>query len=73
MKAVEFTTDMSGAAALPIPREIAAQLPQSGRARVIVLTEEDDVPAAFHEALADYKAGRVVDLDTALRERPPKH
>jgi hypothetical protein len=41
MNAVEFTTELSGAAVLPIPREIAAQLPKSGKARVIVLTEED--------------------------------
>ena len=38
MNAVEFTTELSGAAVLPIPREIAAQLPKSGKARVIVLT-----------------------------------
>ncbi len=72
MKALEFTTELNGASALPLPQDIAAQLPQTGRARVIVLTEEEDVPAAFHEALADYKAGRVVDLDTALRESPPQ-
>jgi hypothetical protein len=39
MNAVEFTTELSGAAVLSIPREIAAQLPKSGKARVIVLTE----------------------------------
>lgn len=39
MNAVEFTTDLSGSNALSIPTEIAAQLPQTGRARVIVLTE----------------------------------
>ena len=72
MKAIEFTTELNGASALPMPQDIAAQLPQTGRARVIVLTEEDDVPPAFHEALADYKEGRVVDLDTALRGRPPQ-
>jgi hypothetical protein len=41
MNAVEFTTELSGAALLPIPREIAAQLPKSGKARIIVLTDED--------------------------------
>ena len=40
MHAVEFTMELSGAAVLPIPREIAAQLPKSGKARVIVLTDE---------------------------------
>ena len=41
MNAVEFTTELSGAAMLSIPREIAAQLPKSGKARIIVLTDED--------------------------------
>ena len=40
INAVEFTTELSGAAMLPIPREIAAQLPKSGKARIIVLTED---------------------------------
>jgi hypothetical protein len=40
MNAVEFTTERSGAAVLPIPREIAAQLPKSGKARIIVLTDD---------------------------------
>jgi len=41
MNAVEFTTELSGGGPLPIPREVAAQLPKSGKARVIVLTGED--------------------------------
>ena len=41
MNAVEFITQLSGATALHIPSEAAAQLPKTGRARVIVLTEED--------------------------------
>ena len=40
MNAVEFTTELSGAAVLSIPVEVAAQLPKTGRARIIVLTEE---------------------------------
>jgi hypothetical protein len=47
MKAVEFTTELSGAAVLPIPGEVAAQLPKSGKARVIVLTEEDTDEAGW--------------------------
>lgn len=42
MKAVEFTTELSGSALLAIPADAAAQLPKSGKARVIVLTNEDD-------------------------------
>ncbi len=50
MNAVEFTTELSGAALLPIPAEVATQLPKTGRARIIVLTTElsDD---------ADWRAG----------------
>jgi hypothetical protein len=38
MKAVEFTIELTGERVLPIPAEIAAELPKSGVARVIVLT-----------------------------------
>jgi hypothetical protein len=41
MQAVEFTTELHGAASFPIPGNIAAQLPKSGTARVIVLTDVD--------------------------------
>ena len=50
MKAVEFTTELSGAAVLPIPREIAAQLPKSGKARISVLTNEDTDEAQWRAA-----------------------
>ena len=61
MKAVEFTTELSGAAVLPIPREIAAQLPKSGKARVIVLTDESTDEAewragAYEQFLRDDSA-----------------
>ena len=61
MNAVEFTTELSGAAVLPIPREIAAQLPKSGKARVIVLTDEDTDEAewragAYEQFLRDDSA-----------------
>ena len=41
MNAVEFTIELSGTGVLKIPSEAAAQLPKSGMARVIVLTQED--------------------------------
>jgi hypothetical protein len=41
MNAVEFTTELSGAAVLQIPSVAAAQLPKAGKARVIVLTDQD--------------------------------
>ena len=50
MNAVEFTTEPTGAAVLPIPKEIAAQLPKAGRARVIVLTGEDSDEAEWRAA-----------------------
>ena len=40
MHAVEFTTELSDSRMLPIPQEIADQLPKTGRARIIVLTDE---------------------------------
>ena len=60
MNAVEFTTELSGAAVLAIPVEIAAQLPKTGRARIIVLTDErsDD---------ADWRAGA---YEQFLRDDP---
>jgi hypothetical protein len=58
MNAVEFTTELSDSAVLTIPTEIAARLPKAGRARVIVLTDEDneDVEwraAAYQQFLRD--------------------
>ena len=39
MHAIEFTTGLSDSRVLPIPLEVAAQLPKTGRARVIVITD----------------------------------
>jgi hypothetical protein len=41
MPTFEFTTELSPAPMLPIPAEIAAQLPKEGKARIILLTEEE--------------------------------
>jgi hypothetical protein len=40
MHAIEFTTELSNSQTLAIPQEVAAQLPKTGRARIIVLTDE---------------------------------
>ncbi len=40
MHSFEFTTELSDSRMLPIPQEVADQLPKSGRARIIVLTDE---------------------------------
>jgi hypothetical protein len=50
MHAVEFTAELSGAAVLQIPADAAAQLPKAGRARVIVLTDEDTEDAEWRAA-----------------------
>ena len=60
MNAVEFVTELSGAAVLSIPTEIAAQLPKTGRARIIVLTDE-------HSDDADWRAGA---YEQFLRDDP---
>lgn len=58
MKALEFTTELSGGGILRIPAEVAVQLPKAGWARVIVLTGEnnDEVEwrrAAYEQFLRD--------------------
>ena len=50
MNAVEFTTELSSEPVLAIPPEIAAQLPKSGLARIIVLTAEDSDDAQWRGA-----------------------
>jgi hypothetical protein len=62
MNAIEFTTELNGAAALPIPKEIAARLPKTGRARVIVLTSEDGEDEQWRSA----------SYEQFLREDPPE-
>ncbi len=49
MNAVEFTTDLNGTAILQIPSEAAAQLPKAGKARVIVLTGDDEEAAEWRQ------------------------
>lgn len=41
LKAVEFRVQLSGEAVLRLPDEIARELPRSGEARVILLTESE--------------------------------
>ncbi len=62
MNAIEFTTELSGGAVLSIPDEVAARLPKTGLARIIVLTDEpsDD---------ADWRAGAYAQF---LRDDPPE-
>jgi hypothetical protein len=41
MSAVEFVTELSDQPVVTIPEGVAAQLPKSGHARVIILTADD--------------------------------
>jgi hypothetical protein len=47
MRAVEFTTELGKQPVVTIPREVADQLPKSGRARVILLTPDDQGDAEW--------------------------
>jgi hypothetical protein len=50
MRALEFTTELSGKPVLDIPQEIASQLPKTGAARIIVLTPDDTNDAEWRKA-----------------------
>jgi hypothetical protein len=65
MNALEFTIELTPQAILPIPQEIADQLPKSGRARVIVvpMTTSDD------EGEAQWRAGA---YEQFLRDDSPE-
>jgi hypothetical protein len=41
MNTVEFTTELTNSGLLQIPAEAAARLPSAGRARVIILTDDE--------------------------------
>ncbi|MBI2927791.1 MAG: hypothetical protein HYY24_19025 [Verrucomicrobia bacterium] len=50
MQAIEFETELHGQTSLAIPAEVAAQLPDSGRAKVILLLKEDEEDAVWRKA-----------------------
>lgn len=62
MKAVEFTTELNGKSVLSIPPDVAARLPKTGKARVIVLTAEQSEDAEWRQAA----------YQQFLREDPPE-
>ena len=41
--------------------------------RFVVDTDNSWIPDEFKEAMRDAEAGRLVDMETALRETPPPH
>ena len=78
MNAVEFTAELNGAATLVIPAEIAAHLPRTGRARVIVLTEtvggasDSLLPAPVRQAVSDDAAWRADSYGQFLADDSPE-
>ena len=56
MKSIEFETELHGEPFLSMPQEIAAQLPKTGHARVIVLLDPDETvwrKAAYEQFMKD--------------------
>jgi len=62
MHAVEFTTELGDQPVVRIPKEVAANLPKSGHARVIILTADDQNDAEW----------RTGAYEQFLREDPPE-
>src|SRR4051812_19254465 len=48
--AIEFTTELGEKPLVVIPKEVAAQLPKSGAARVIILTADDPEDKQWRQA-----------------------
>ncbi|HMO65514.1 MAG TPA: hypothetical protein PKE47_09905 [Verrucomicrobiota bacterium] len=62
MQAIEFTTELNGTAVLSVPADVAARLPKSGPARIIVL------PGALSDD-AEWQAGA---YEQFLRDDAPE-
>jgi hypothetical protein len=62
MNAVEFTAELAGTDVLKIPPNALAKLPKAGRARVIVLTDDNTDEADWQQAA----------YEQFLREDPPE-
>ncbi len=62
MNPIEFTVELNGNPTLAMPTEIAAQLPKSGRARVVVFTCDDAGGSAWQNAA----------YEQFLRDDPPE-
>jgi ABC-type nitrate/sulfonate/bicarbonate transport system substrate-binding protein len=62
MRAVEFTVELGPEPLLAIPEAVAAQLPKTGQARIIVLTADNP----------DDTAWRLTAYEQFMREDPPE-
>lgn len=49
MKAIEFETELRGKKQLSIPAKIASRLPKRGKARVILLIEDDTADGEWRQ------------------------
>ncbi len=50
MRAVEFTVELKGESVVSIPKEVAAELPKTGVARIIILTADSAGDAQWRHA-----------------------
>lgn len=50
MDAIEFTTELSEKPVLTVPDDVAGQLPKTGKARVIVITNGDTTDREWQTA-----------------------
>lgn len=50
MNPIEFETELSGSAYLPLPPDIAQQLPSSGHATVVVFVQDDPEDREWRQA-----------------------
>ncbi len=62
MHAIEFTTELGHEPVLIIPANVAAQLPKSGKARIIVLTGDDAEDGEWRQG----------SYEQFLKEDPPE-
>ncbi len=55
MRTIEFETELEGSRVLNVPENVAARLPQTGHAKVIVLLRDDEDDTLWrHAAYAQF-------------------
>lgn len=73
MSAIEFTTELSDKPVLTVPREIADQLPKSGKAKVIVITNgsaaDDEWQAARTNILCEMMTLKMLCMTPSVNAR----
>ena len=74
MQAVEFDAELGDQPVVIIPEEVAAQLPKTGRARIIILTTDDPEDAewrggAYGQFMRDDASEDAVPEPAGFKER----